>query len=174
MAATVNLKDFLLTLKLGSIHLGQSANDVVAILGEPDCVGGESRKHRWPPIWKYGDIELLFDYRTQRIDMILINFWKQEHPCGGAAIQLDPWIFKGGLPYDELITQLDKESIDYCEVEPINPGTIQLLVNSAIGMIFNNDPDWGFAGLRKLYLGRSPWPAPPSSPSPGGMKGSIA
>jgi hypothetical protein len=175
MAATVNLKDFLRTLELGRIHLGQSANDVVAILGEPDCVGGESRKHRWPPIWKYGDIELLFDYRTMQIDLIVISFWKQDYPSGGAAIQLDPWIIKGGLGIDELITQLDKESIDYCEVEPINPGTRQLLVNSSITTIFDNNPDdSGFAGLRKLCLSRSPWPAPPLSASPRGAIGSIA
>jgi hypothetical protein len=155
MAEIANLKDFLRTLKLGRVHLGQHAGAVTAILGEPDCVGGASRKHRWPPIWKYGDIELHFDYRKRQIIMVVINFREQKHPSGGASIQLDPWIIKGGLRLDELIRQLDKEGIDYCEVEPINPGTRQLLVNSAITLIFNNDPpdEWmGEAGLRKLGL----------------------
>jgi hypothetical protein len=160
MAEIANLKDFLRTLKLGRVHLGQHAGAVTAILGEPDCVGGDSRKHRWPPIWKYGDIELLFDYRTRQVNMVVITFWEQKRPIGGASIQLDPWIIKGGLQLDELIHQLDKEGIDYCEVEPINPGTRQLLVNSAITMIFdnvpeeNNDPDeWmNFSGLCKLCL----------------------
>jgi hypothetical protein len=156
MAETVNLKDFLRTLKLGRIHLGQHADDVVAILGEPDCVGGASRKHRRPPIWKYGDVELLFDYRTRQINMVVINFREQKHPSGAASIQLDPWIIKGGLTLDELIRRLGEEGIDYCEVEPINPGTKQLLVNSAITMIFGADPDeWtGRPGLCKLCLSR--------------------
>jgi hypothetical protein len=166
MAEAVNLKDFLRTLKLGRIHLGQGARDVVAILGEPDCVGGASRKHRWPPIWKYGDIELLFDYRTRRINMVVINFREQKHPSGGASIQLDPWIIKGGLRLDELTRQLDKEGLDYCEVESINFGTRELLVNSAIMMIFSDDPDeWmGWTGLCKLCLSRPQEPAPPPKP----------
>jgi hypothetical protein len=176
MAEKVNLKDFLRTLKLGRIHLGQSANDVAAILGEPDDVGGASRKHRWPSIWKYGDIELFFDYRTRQINLILINFWEDGYPSGDAAIQLDPWIIKGGLRIDEFIPPLDQEGIDYCEVEPINTGTREFLVNSAIKVIFNNDNEeyGGGAGLRKLSLSCSPWPASPLRPSPGGAKGSIA
>src|SRR5919109_4591244 len=163
MAETVNLKDFPRTLKLGRIHLGQHANDVAAILGEPDCVGGASRKHRWPPIWKYGDIELLFDYRTRQINMVVINFWEQKNPSGGASIQLDPWIIKGGLRLDELTRRLDKEGIDYCEIDALNPGTRRLLVNSVITMIFNDDPDeWiGEAGLCKLCLNCPPEPPPP-------------
>jgi len=176
MAETVNLKEFLRTLTLGRIHLGQRANDVAAILGEPDCVGGDSRSQRWPPIWKYGDIELLFDYRTRQINMVVINFWEQKHPSGAASLQLDPWIIKGGLRLDELIPQLDKEGIEYCEVESINPGTRQLLVNSVITMIFNEDPDeWmGEAGLRKLCLNRPPELAPPLKSSSGAAKDSSA
>jgi hypothetical protein len=164
MAERVNLKDVLRTLELGRIHLLQRSDDVVAILGKPDCVGGASRKHCWPAIWKYGDIELLFDYRTREIEMILINFWDSTtYPSGGAAIQLDPWIIKGGLGLDELIPQLDKEGIDYCEVEPPNPGTRHLLVSSAITMIFNNDPSdefTGAPGLRKFLLNRPRQPQP--------------
>jgi hypothetical protein len=176
MAEVVNLKDSLRTLKLGRIHLGQRADDVVAILGEPECVGGASRKHRWPPIWKYGDIELVFDYRTRQINMVVINFWEQKHPSGGVSIQLDPWIIKGGLRLDELTSRLDKEGIDYCEVESLNPGTRQLLVNSAITMILNDDHDeWmGEVGLRKLCLNRPQEPPPPLGLSPDVARGSTA
>ena len=118
MAESMNLKDFLQTLTLGRIHLGLRENDVSAILGEPDCVGGASRKYRRPSIWKYGDIELFFDYQTRQICLISIYFLEDGYPSGGAAIQLDPWIIKGGLRPHELIPQLDKEGIDYSEVEP--------------------------------------------------------
>jgi hypothetical protein len=176
MAEEVNLKDLLRTLKMGRIHLGQRADDVVAILGEPECVGDASRKHRWPPIWKCGDIELLFDYRTRQLNMVVINFWEQKHPSGGASIQLDPWIIKGGLRLDELTSRLDKEGIDYCEVEPLNTGTRRLSVNSAITMIFSDDPDeWtGWDGLRKLCFNRPQEPPPPLNPSSDAARGSTA
>jgi len=172
----VNLKEFLQTHKLGEIHLGQREHDVAAILGEPDCVGGTSRKYRRPSIWKYGDIELFFDYQMRQISLISINFWEDRYPSGGASIQLDPWIIRGGLRPDELILQLNKEGIDFCDVEPINPETRQLLVNSAITMIFNNDhvEYMGNAGLRKLSLNRPPEPAPLPNPSQDAAKGSSA
>jgi len=50
MAERMNLKDFLQTLTLGMILFGLGENDVSAILGEPDCVGGASRKYRCPSI----------------------------------------------------------------------------------------------------------------------------
>lgn len=176
MAETANLKDFPQTLKLGRIYLGLHENDVAAILGEADCLGGTSRKYPRPVILKYGDIELIFDNQMRQVSSILINFWEDGYPSGGAAIQLDPWIIKGGLLPDELILQLDNEGIDYCEVEPINLGTRQLLVNSAITIIFNNDHDeWeGDAGLRKIVFNRRSEPAPLPDPSPDVVKGSTA
>jgi hypothetical protein len=155
MTERINLKDFLRTIKLGSIHLGQHENNLAAILCKPDYMGGTSRKYRQPSLWKYGDIELFFDYKTRKISSIVINFWKPEYPSGGGAIQLDPWVIRGGLQPEALQLQLDKEGIVYREVEPINYETRQLLVNSAITMIFNNDiEEWaGRVGLCKIYAG---------------------
>lgn len=155
MAQPANLKEFLQTLKLGEIHLDQHEDEVASILGKPDYVGGTSREYRRPSLWKYGDIEMYLDHETREVNSIVINLWKPEYPNGGYAIQLDPWIIKGGLRPDEFMRQLDKNGIDYCEVEPINYETRQLLVSSAITMIFNNDiKEWeGWVGLCKLYVG---------------------
>ncbi len=46
---------------LGKVRIGMSREEVIAILGEPDDMGGTSRKYRTPCIFKYGEIELFFD-----------------------------------------------------------------------------------------------------------------
>ena len=156
MAEKVSLKEFLRTLKLGKIHLGMHEDDVTAILGKPDFLGGSTRKYRKPSLWAYGNIELIYDYDTRLLDLILINFWGPQYPSGGTAIELDPWVIRGGLQPGELIPLLDEEGINHLDVEPINPGTRQMLVNSAITMIFNNETDTytGEIGLCKLYAAK--------------------
>ena len=44
------------------IRLGMSRDDVRAAFGEPDDVGGTSRKRQKPAIWVYGGLEFHFDY----------------------------------------------------------------------------------------------------------------
>ena len=41
-----------------------SSDDLRAALGEPDDVGGTSRKYRKPAIWVYGGLEFHFDHTT--------------------------------------------------------------------------------------------------------------
>lgn len=43
-----------------NIHLGMNRDEVVAVLGEPDAVGGSSRKYKTPGIYRYGEIEYHF------------------------------------------------------------------------------------------------------------------
>ena len=43
------------------IRIGMTRGEVIAALGPPDDVGGTSRKHRTPSIFKYGEIELFFE-----------------------------------------------------------------------------------------------------------------
>ena len=139
MAESVSLKHFLRTLELGRIRLGMRDHEVAAILGKPDAVGGVSNKYQNPSLWKYGDVEFCFNQQTRELSLIVITFWEPGFPSGGSAIQLDPWLIKGGLKLNELCRSLKSEGIEYREVEPINFGTRELLVNSSISMIFNED-----------------------------------
>jgi hypothetical protein len=152
MAEAASLKHFLRTRELGGIRLGMREDEVAAILGTPDAVGGTSRKYLKPSLWKYGDVELFFDRQTRRLGLIVINFWGPKVPSGGNAIHLDPWVIRGGLTLSRLIPSLDQEGIEYHETEPINFGTRQLSVGSSVTMIFNDDeeefPDW--LGLCKI------------------------
>jgi hypothetical protein len=155
MTETVLLKEFLRTGQLGRVCLGMSEHEVTAMIGRSDASGGTFRKYPKPSLFEYGDIELFYDYNSRLLNLIVINFWEPRFPSGGSTIDLHPWIIKGGLQAEELICQLEREGIPYSEVEPINYETRQLLVNSAVTMIFNNNiEEWqGWEGLCKLYAG---------------------
>jgi hypothetical protein len=46
------------------VRLGCGREDIRALFGEPDAVGGTSRKIRTPTIWKYGELEFHFGPRN--------------------------------------------------------------------------------------------------------------
>lgn len=156
MTASVSLKSLLRTGHFGNIKLGLDRNDVAQLLGKHDDVGGTSRKYSRPGIWKYGDVELFFDRQTERLSLIVINFWEPKIPTGGVGIHLDPWIIAGGLRMSDLQAALQAEGITYEELRPIQPGTRQLMVNSSSSFVFKEDeeefPDW--LGLCKVVLAR--------------------
>jgi hypothetical protein len=41
-----------------------SREDLRILFGDPDDTGGTSRKHPTPSIWKYGDLEFHFGFRS--------------------------------------------------------------------------------------------------------------
>jgi O-acetyl-ADP-ribose deacetylase (regulator of RNase III) len=53
--------------KSGHIREGMTRAELRALLGDPDDVGGTSRKYREPSLWKYGEVEFAFpNARTAR------------------------------------------------------------------------------------------------------------
>ena len=63
--------------------LGKMRVEVVRLMGEPDEMGGKSRKYRTPSIYKYGDIEVYFQ-GWKRGECYMV-FDSKEHQviCGG-------------------------------------------------------------------------------------------
>jgi len=64
----------------GSIRLGVTCEELVAVLGPPDEEGGTSRKHKAPCVWKYGDVEFEFppaknqrEARTHGLQLIYVD-----------------------------------------------------------------------------------------------------
>jgi hypothetical protein len=55
---------------IGPIRLGMSRERVRAIFGEPDDVGGTSRKRRPSAIWVYGGVEFHFDLAIDELFLI--------------------------------------------------------------------------------------------------------
>jgi len=60
---------------LARVNLGMSREQVVAALGQPDSMGGTSRKHRTPSIYKYGNTELWFGPQNKDT---LYGIWNEE------------------------------------------------------------------------------------------------
>ncbi len=46
------------------VKLGCTREHIRALFGEPDQVGGTSRKHKMPAIWKYGELEFHFGHKS--------------------------------------------------------------------------------------------------------------
>ncbi len=63
------------------VKLGFSRDEVRRVLGEPDDVGGTSRKHRRPRIWRYRDLE--FHFSGDGLSLIY-----QETPSGIVRISI--------------------------------------------------------------------------------------
>jgi hypothetical protein len=55
---------------IGPIRLGMSRERVRAVFGEPDDIGGTSRKRRQPSIWVYGGVEFHFDLALDELFLI--------------------------------------------------------------------------------------------------------
>lgn len=58
------LEEFRRLIAAGCIRAGMSRTEARAALGEPDQVGGTSRRYPTPSIFKYGDVELCFGPRA--------------------------------------------------------------------------------------------------------------
>ena len=54
-------ESFRVTGDICPVRLGITRDELRAILGEPDDVGGTSRKYPNPAIWKYEDLEFHFE-----------------------------------------------------------------------------------------------------------------
>lgn len=126
---SVNTSEFLTHGKIGVIVLGMNANTVKEVLGEPDNVGGESRKYKWPNIWLYGDFQLIFDKVERKLNMIVVEFDCGNEPIsGGHAFKLTPVFIRKGLSTEDIMTFLSSEGIDFQEVKPLEEGTSRLKV----------------------------------------------
>jgi hypothetical protein len=110
----VSLLDWLRTGQFGPVRLGFSRAQLQDLLGRPDDMGGTSRKHRTPAIWKYGDIEFHFGGRDDPLYLIHLDDFAI--PTGGPAIAFDPWIVRGGLLREEVEWILSAQGIAYRRV----------------------------------------------------------
>ncbi len=51
------MRVFLRSGEFGPVRLGDAVDSLKSAFGEPHDVGGTSRRHRTPRIWRYGDVE---------------------------------------------------------------------------------------------------------------------
>ena len=140
----VSLLDFMRSGRFGPVVLGATRERLRRRLGEPDALGGTSRRQRVPTIWKYGDVEFHFGREADRLWMIFMDDFQV--PSGGSRFGVDPWIIDRGLPLGELKRQLRALDVTY-EVnqdeaagarELVTPGGVHLAYHRPDGA--SNDP----------------------------------
>jgi len=131
----VSLKTLIETGTIGPVSLGMSRPQVQSFLGSPEDVGGASRKHREPSIWKYGDIELHFDHSEDELWLIHLDDFVV--PSGGNSIRLDPWILTNALTLELAEKKLKDDGIRVAASQCA--GGECLSVGVGINLTFNDD-----------------------------------
>jgi len=108
----VSLRDVIMGGVFGPISIGMSPDQVREILGEPEAMARISRKDRRPRIWRYGDLQFIFDgSEDNHLGSVFIDNFGI--PSGGMAIDLDPWIIRGGIALEEVEQHLRTARIDF-------------------------------------------------------------
>jgi hypothetical protein len=78
-------KKFRATGDICPVRLGCTRDEIRALFGEPDAVGGTSRKHGVSRIWKYGDLGFHFDG-----DVLALIFSETPEGIADISIPLRP------------------------------------------------------------------------------------
>lgn len=108
LPAKISMKEFLQTGNLGGIRPGDQADHLLATLGEPDTITGNSRARE---VWKYGDVGFHFANDQRHIHLISCDSYGVFHM--GGKIQIDPWIFAGCPTLHEVETKLEAAGISF-------------------------------------------------------------
>jgi hypothetical protein len=139
----------------GPVDLGAGVADLESAFGAPEATGGESRKHRNPTIWKYGDVEFFFNRTSRLLDLIHVDRFTGPSgaPAGFGGLRVDPWIVRAGLPRQAFCTALVETGIGYVSGRvPRLPQQIVSL-DSGVELCFFDEPDpiSGTAGLVSIH-----------------------
>ncbi|MEO7714958.1 MAG: hypothetical protein ABIY70_02040, partial [Capsulimonas sp.] len=95
---SVSLKELLRTGVFAGIQPGTPKQQLLDLLGEPDYVGGTSRKYRRPQILVYGSVELYLDHATR--DQFVSVFWDAEAKGEfrfSSRVEVLDWEWKPGM-----------------------------------------------------------------------------
>jgi hypothetical protein len=110
----ISLKDFVSTGKFGEITLGLTQSEVKALLGEPDAMGGVSRKYPVPRLWIYGNFEFFFNHEKDGGKLVYLSLPSfEESPVVSSNIIFDAWIFKADLSLEEATKHFKRENISF-------------------------------------------------------------
>jgi hypothetical protein len=135
----VSLERFLRTGRLGDLEAGMSAEQVRALLGEPDAVGGTSRKYTRPCVWLYGSAEVYF--RQQPPHDFLAVLWDagEKGPFRlPAHCIIEDWTLLPGMARPMVESSLRNMHLAGVEVhEPPQTLTAMLVLSSGVQISFD-------------------------------------
>ncbi|MBI5542780.1 MAG: hypothetical protein HY901_02750 [Deltaproteobacteria bacterium] len=135
MAVRISLREMLATGRFGPVTLGMHRDEVEHVLGRPDTVGGTSRKHREPLIWKYGTFEIHFDLGRHEVSLVYAdNFRVLE---GGTQLEIDSWALSGESTREAVEDALQRESIVFAPtLYPWTDRAGELVTDGLVTLLF--------------------------------------
>ena len=143
---TVSLQSFIATGHFGSLHADWTRLQVESEFGPPEGHGGGSRKHPYPTIWKYGDIELFFESCNPDGKIHMVFFDAFTVPSGWGQLIVEPWQISNHLTKEDGEALLRVNEIAYQIVNSADPDCIDLLTESGVTLQFvvNQPDDYSF------------------------------
>lgn len=99
------IDDFLSTGRLGDVGIGQSPDEVRAVLGEPEDVSTRKK----PLVWKYGPLELTFWRESPETEAFLVTVGLYFHSDGQdfpQSLGLEGWVPTGETTLSEFLDHL--------------------------------------------------------------------
>ncbi|MBV6621431.1 MAG: hypothetical protein KI793_00500 [Rivularia sp. (in: Bacteria)] len=129
-----NLKDFLKTGKLGKIHLGASLEDIIKILDKPKL---STRVKPQIDIWKYDDLELMFDNAILKQIKISLNDTNPQIPL---QLTKEVWEINKFMKLEDLLNIIDNYEISWRVHEKWSFDR-QLCLETEAGVLFFLDLD---------------------------------
>ncbi len=134
----VSMQDFLRTGQFGPVRLGLSRRQLRGLLGEPENWGPTPRAQHNAGIWKYGDIEFFFHFQEDTLTTIFADHIEKFQ--GGPAIEIDPWIFHGGLLGADALDQFSAASIAFERIRwTLDDDTERYRVGAGIELLFADE-----------------------------------
>jgi len=111
----ISLRAVLLHGDFGPFALGMLADDVVRTIGPPTASGCPHKGV--DQVWRYGDIELLFDHEASpRIYSVETHMF-DDRPVGGGGVELDPWLIRDGLALPDFVAAIEAAG-GHCSAQP--------------------------------------------------------
>lgn len=154
-----SLKEWLTAGALGPFRIGATKQELIDAVGQPDLAGcphnGEDA------VWKYGDIELLFDTSHQPFRLYCVEMHAFDGvPSGGGKVRLEPWIVRSELPLADLVRELDALGVPHRQEVPRYGGgeILHLIVRETprlrLDFITSDTSAWPI-GLHGLWMTRT-------------------
>jgi hypothetical protein len=146
MAVLVSLQEFFASGAFGPVVPGCTPTELEAVFGPPEATGGQSRRHRQPSIWKYGDIQFFFG-RPGGLHMVHSDtfFGPGGRPEGWGGLRLEPWCVRDGLPLGELLSVAGSGQVRS------EPQFERVVVSFPSGVEVGFTPDEGLFGLWRKW-----------------------
>ena len=137
--AVLDLREFLATGEFAGLTSNSDRDELHRILGEPDAVGGTTRKHPVPLIWNYGGVEFHFGIGSPSTLWLLFFDYPDLPPAGNPRLLVKPWIVRAGLTLEELQSVCNEEGISLKKVQDLGAGEECWETEGGVILVFSSE-----------------------------------